>query len=214
MWDSVDSFPPSFQFIYTTFYNSSLCYLLSSITLMVTMILGPGTLIHPILLVSSLSWLLWWTTLILLRTLFMRWFGLIRRTSKNFFGSLVLELLTQLTDYRDICLIHRSPLVGVLCAQLIGKIWVTFFFIVDSRYWAIILDAFGCSFAFPDSPYDFLDYIFDGHPFHGEKKTLWPVFNRVTFWFLWLERNGRHFRNSSSSFSSLMGLIVSCFVLV
>lgn len=66
---------------------------------------------------------------------------------------------------------------------------------------------FDWSLASPDSPYDFLDYIFDGHPFHREK-TLWLAFNWV-FVGSSIERNGRHFRGSFSSFASFLYFILS-----
>lgn len=64
-----------------------------------------------------------------------------------------------------------------------------------SRFWHIILEAFGWLMACSNNIFDILASLLVGYPFSGTKKTIWLVMLHAFFWTFWGERNNLLFRD-------------------
>lgn len=86
--------------------------------------------------------------------------------------------------------LNISPNCCIVCKND-GKSHIYLFFRCHfaKTFWDFILPEFGWQNAAPQDVWPILHFIFNGHLFRKDHKTLWLTFTRAFFWSTWLEHN-------------------------
>lgn len=119
--------------------------------------------------------------------------GCYPKNIKVFYGNLV-RMGSILRSFNVECLICISCHLGVSCVFIILILQPICLCItlLQSKFWIIIIEAFGWSISCCNTIFYLLASasLLIGHPFCGTKKTIWLAMLHAFFWILWGERNG------------------------